>query len=294
MIRSAFISVSGHLLIGLAGLFVWSAAPRSLPVEVVDISLEGIELSETTNLREIVRPDPEPVEEEPLPEEEIVEEAAEEMNEATPEEVAPEISEDPAPDFTEEDSPEPDPTPEPEITPTPKPTPTPTETPVVQKRSDKPPKKSLDDLFSDTEDILQNIKTEEVKRGPKRASDAELQDNEIRARKAAGDRQGNQASVRDFIIAQIKADQCYRSVKDLPDWERLIVTISFQLDSKGRISVPPRRIQPRSIPNYDTYMKQAESRAIRAINLCAPFRLPEEDFELWRNENIELTFDETF
>ncbi len=290
-------SLFAHILVGASGLFIWSAAPREPVPEFIEIRLEGIELAEETNISEIV--EPEPVEEEPEEVEPVVEDPADEEVEAPEPNEAPEPQ--PEPDDTQDLIAPPDdnePPPEiPEETEETEPEPEEEgeEPPVVEERTQAPQEPSLDDLFSDTEDLLKKIDPNKKTRKQTANNNSNpLEDNAQGPRQGAGNRTGNDASVVDFIRAQIKDRECWRSVSDLPDWDRLDVTISFQLDSKGRISKPPERVRPRFIPSSDKFMFVASDRAIRAINLCAPYKMPEEEYDLWRNQDIVLTFNETF
>lgn len=289
-----------HILIGASGMFAWSVAPRESFQEIIDIRLEGIELGEFTDISEIQKPDTQPTEDDiddiendptdedlPPPDDPETENSSKDPDEG-----------DALPDFKDEELPKPVPTPTPTPTPTktPTPTPTPTKTQIVEDRSKtKTDKPSIDDLLSDTEDLLKDLQNDPKKTKTQTPGRKELTDqSDVNDRKSAGKKEGNEASVIDVIRAQIKQRECWRSVKDLPDWEKLDVTIRFQLDSKGRISKPPERIEPRSIDSHGKLILVASERAIRAIQLCAPFNLPEEEYELWRNEDIILTFDEAF
>ncbi len=296
-------SLLAHALVAASGMFAWSVAPRDDFKEIVDIRLEGIDLGEFTDISEIVKPevkqgeedkgDPEddPTDQEtPAPDEVKTDNKAVEPDDT---EAVPDLD-----DIKPEPTPTPSPTPTPTPTPTktPTPTPTPTKKPLVEERKEKTEKKpDLNDLLSDTEDLLKDLTAKPKKETKTKTQRKELEDlSDTGPRDAAGKKTGNQAAVIDVLRAQMKERECYRSVSDLPNWEDLDVTIRFQLDSKGRISKAPVRIAPKSIDSHDRFILVASERAIRAIQLCAPFNLPEDDYDLWRNQNIDLTFDESF
>ena len=284
------ISLFGHVLIAASGLFYWHAAPRPPVEEVIDIRLEGLELGRETNVREVIRP--EPVEEK-TPEPEVVEDVPEgdDQSSSTPDPV--EEAAEAIPTITDE--PEPEPTPEPKITPTPKPDPSPTPKPIVEKRNtDAKKKDDLSDLFNDLEKTLQSIDSKPGTKSPKTPQNALTDQPDMEPQRGAGDRTGNQAAIGDYVTAQIKQRKCYRSIADLPDADKLSVTISFEMDSRGNVSVPPHRIRPKQVDPRYPLISVATERAIRAINLCDPFIVPEEDYDLWRNTEINITFDEKF
>lgn len=290
------ISILVHVIVGFSGAAFWVTAPVYDVPDIVEIRLEGIELGETTNLSEVVKPAPE-IEEE-APPEEITDEAEEDEiqpveQEAPPEAPPEEEAENALPDFEEkEEESEPEVKPEPEEEETPPPEEK-KETPNVRKSNSG--EKSLDDLFGETEKLLNDINTDPNPQRNQTANKKVLEDQQdVAPRKAVGDRESNTASVKDYIRAQIEERKCWRSVKDLPDWERLQVTIRIRLDAKGKVIRGPERVRPSFIPSNDKFMFVAEDRAIRAINLCDPFDMPEEDYDLWRNEDIDVVFAERF
>lgn len=289
------VSIIAHVAIAASGMFVWSVTPDEFIPEPIVVRLENIELGDEVDIKEIVKPDVQPEEkDEGKAEDEPIEDETPEPEDLREETKTKDTStDDIIPDLTD-DKPPPEPTPSPSPTPTLTPTPTPSKKPIVEERTKGNEKPSLDDLLADTEDLLKDLQ-KETKPKKKQVQRKELKDQGTdKPRNSAGKNEGNQARVIDVIKSQIKQRECYRSVKDLPDWEKLDVTIRFQLDSKGRISKPPERIEPKSIDSHSRLILVASERAIRAIQLCAPFNLPEEEYDLWKNEDIILTFDEAF
>lgn len=87
--------------------------------------------------------------------------------------------------------------------------------------------------------------------------------------------------------------RCWRSNEDMPDPDRLIVTVAFQLDRNGALSGQPRVVSPRNY-TFDQYMNEAVNRALRAVRTCDPYDFLTTDpvvgpyFEVWRDQ--EVTF----
>jgi hypothetical protein len=87
--------------------------------------------------------------------------------------------------------------------------------------------------------------------------------------------------------------RCWRLPDDLPDPERLIVTLSFQLNRNGSLNGQPTLVRPRAVSSLDPAMNEAVRRAMSAVRQCDPFPLADdpvvgEHFEIWREQ--EVTF----
>ena len=284
-----------HVLLFGTSTIAWGiGTPRGLGEEIISVRLEGLELGEMNNIREIIKP--EIVEDEPTDEPDEPENIGDdETQELTPEASADaaveDVLEDILPDFDAEPETEPV---EPDADELLEELEVPEETPITQNRS-APKEPSIDDLLGDIDESLnQDVRSQNVKRSGSRAT-RELEDQGQTANQgAAGAGTGNTATLLVLLKAQIEENQCWRSTSDLPDWESLDVTIRFRLDDQGRLISGPERIRPKFISASDRFMRVASERAIRAINLCAPFDLPPEQFALWRDQDIQLTFDEQF
>ena len=282
-------SVLLHVAIGASGLFAWSIAPSGPGATYIEVPLDIVELANETNIEEVIRPreaEPEPEDEpEDLVEEEGEDDPAPSEPEAEPE--VEEIAAPPEPEATAEDEPEP-PVQEPEeAEDEPEP-----ETPPPPTRKTSQPKKSSDPLSSN-EDLLDSVEDTKTRR-ERRNSDRALEDQEQQQRRGAGDRSANQATVLDYVKSYITQKGCWRSTQDLPDWESLDVTVQFRIDAKGFLLGQPRVIKSARPINSDPYMRAAAERAVRAISNCQPFPLADRDYDLWRNEDFNLTFDENF
>lgn len=283
------LSVIGHVIVAASGLFFWTSSEFEPAFDSYQvISLENLELGEFRNVSEIAEQAPQPEDDA----EDVIQNNSEnEEAEPEPEPEAPPPEPQPIP---EETIPTPDVTPDPEPEPEPTPEPTPTPPPKTRQAKEQPEKPSIDDLLNDTDEKLRDIDPDRNQGPQKRNSSNPLTDAGNAPRQMAGEGTGNSILVRDMVVSQIKQRECWVGVTELPDWEKLVVEIRFQLDSRGRISKAPERIRPRNIANNDRYMNIASDRAIRAIRECEPYDLPEDKFYLWQNTNIELTFDEEF
>lgn len=86
--------------------------------------------------------------------------------------------------------------------------------------------------------------------------------------------------------------RCWRMPSDLPDPERLVVTLEFDLDRNGNLRGQPRVTSPRNY-TFDAPMRTAVDNAIRAVRSCDFTFFPEDPvvgphYEVW--DEIEYTF----
>lgn len=100
-----------------------------------------------------------------------------------------------------------------------------------------------------------------------------------------------EARIATIVRSELQA--CWRTVADMPDPERLRVTVTFRLNRDGSLSGQPRVTRPANY-TFDPQMTEAVNRATRAVRTCEPFdRLPQdpivgEHFDIWRDQ--EVTF----
>jgi type IV secretory pathway VirB10-like protein len=93
-------------------------------------------------------------------------------------------------------------------------------------------------------------------------------------------------------LVQRHLQRCWRLPDDLPDPDRLIVVVEFQLNRNGTLDGQPRVTSPRNY-SFDAPMNEAVNRAVRAVRQCDPYPLPDdpivgEHFDIWREQ--EVTF----
>jgi hypothetical protein len=82
--------------------------------------------------------------------------------------------------------------------------------------------------------------------------------------------------------------RCWRMPIDLPDPERLIVTVEFDINRNGTLNGQPRVTSPRGYA-FDPPMRAAVDAAVRAVRACDPYPLPDdpvvgEHYEVWRSQ----------
>ncbi len=106
------------------------------------------------------------------------------------------------------------------------------------------------------------------------------------------------AAMEDRIRALARAHmrRCWRMPVDLPDPDRLVVTVEFRINRNGTLDGQPRVVSPRNY-TFDPAMRTAVDAAIRAVRVCDPYPFPEdpvvgEHYELWRE--TEFTFRPSF
>jgi hypothetical protein len=61
--------------------------------------------------------------------------------------------------------------------------------------------------------------------------------------------------------------RCWRMPADLPDPDRLVVTLEFELDRNGNLRGQPRVVSPRNY-TFDPAMRTAVEAALRAVRSC--------------------------
>lgn len=266
----------------------WGVDSRAMvDFESVDVSFADIgEINNIAPLVEQENEEPEaaaPEEPEEVVEEPVDEELPEAEQEVTNEDTAP-VEEDPEdvlPDFEpEEPEKEPEPEPEPEKKPDSAPT---------------PPRDSLSDFLNQSESTFKSeIETRREQPEPKPTPPAPktqtaLKDApkpaETRNRRGAGERNGNTARIEAILYSKIVP--CWDDVVDLPFPDRLNVRLSVKLNQNGTVA-EVNLIEPARAPIGNAPMRTAIDRAKRAVRKCAPYNLPDDDYDLWREGTVNL------
>jgi hypothetical protein len=97
-------------------------------------------------------------------------------------------------------------------------------------------------------------------------------------------------------IAQQELNRCWRTVADMQDPERLVVTVSFRLNRDGSLNGQPRVVSPLNT-TFDPQMAEAVRRAVSAVRVCDQRRsfvriaedpIVGEHYELWRDNTIDF------
>lgn len=97
-------------------------------------------------------------------------------------------------------------------------------------------------------------------------------------------------------LARAHLRRCWRMPIDLPDPDRLVVTIEFEINRNGTLNGQPRVTSPRNY-TFDPAMRTAVEAALRAVRVCDPYPFPDdpvvgEHYEIWRE--TEFTFRPSF
>ncbi|QGZ96385.1 hypothetical protein [Terricaulis silvestris] len=163
-----------------------------------------------------------------------------------------------------------------EAVPAPRPVPTPT-----------PPRQRPDQARDSFEDLLRNYDKD---RG-RRQETGETADT---TRPGAGAGTGDTVAIRDRVTALNRRAmmRCWRMPSDLPDPERLNVTLEFDLDRNGNLRGQPRVIRPTNY-TFDAPMRAAVENALRAVRSCDFTFFPEDPvvgsrYDAW--DELEFTF----
>lgn len=237
----------------------WSSSSSAYITDIEAVDVDFADLSEITNIAPLI----------PQEEEEPEEAAPEE-----PEEVLPDFEQDP-PEEPEEE-PEKEPEPEPETRP-------------------QPPRDPLADFLNQSETTFKSeIETRRERPEPRALPPEEkpqtaLKDAprpvETRSRRGAGDRNANQARIDAILYSRIFP--CWDGVADLPFPDRLNVRMKLQLNPNGSIA-ELELVEPARRPLGSSPMGTAVDRALRAVRKCAPYKLPQDDYDNWRDGTVNL------
>lgn len=288
MLRGLPASIIAHAAVFSATYFtfpLWGSAGRTYATSIEAVDVQFAELGEITDLRAIVPNEVEeaeavPEQPEEVPEEDPLDEelpeAEEDVSNVNEEAPPEEDPEDLLPDFTPDEPEEPEEQPKPEPEP-------------------KPPRDPLADFLNQSETTFKSeIETQREREDqqPPPAQDkpkTELTDPpkaaETRTRQGAGDRQANVIRLESLMYSRVKV--CWQGVDDLPYPERLNVRMRVELNPNGIIE-DLRLIEPTRRPLGYSPMGTAVDRALRAVEKCAPYRLPSDEYEDWREVNINL------
>jgi hypothetical protein len=91
-------------------------------------------------------------------------------------------------------------------------------------------------------------------------------------------------------VLQSMVYRCWSPPVGAPHPERLIVNYELFLNRDGSIAQPPQLLaDSASAAASDPYMAAAAGAARRAIYTCAPYRLPADRYNQWRD--VKFTFD---
>ena len=95
--------------------------------------------------------------------------------------------------------------------------------------------------------------------------------------------------LKDALLSQMR--QCWNVPVGAPDPEKLIVQVRVFLTPDGSLAQPPQ-LEPgsRAAAAANPYVRSAAEAALRAVNVCEPYKhLPPDKYEVWHE--IVMTFD---
>jgi outer membrane biosynthesis protein TonB len=107
--------------------------------------------------------------------------------------------------------------------------------------------------------------------------------------KGLGAQNASTLDLRDALLAQIR--ECWNVPVGAPTPEKLIVQVRVFLSRDGSLAQPPAlEPQTRAAAASNPYMRTAAEAALRAVNVCEPYKLlPPDRYDSWRE--IVMTFD---
>jgi len=107
--------------------------------------------------------------------------------------------------------------------------------------------------------------------------------------KGLGAQNASTLDLRDALLSQIR--ECWNVPVGAPTPEKLIVQVRVFLARDGSLAQPPLlEPQTRVAAASNPYMRTAAEAALRAVNVCEPYRLlPPDRYDSWRE--IVMTFD---
>ena len=259
---------------GLAPVDILMRIPQC--ASAIDVPIDFVEIGLVTDIAPVQKA------EEPQEEEEAVPEEAEEAPEPPPqEESAPEEEEVVIPDEAAEPEPEKKAEPKKE-----EPPPKKEEPKLIEKQ--KPKAKDDLDFLNEFEDILKD-KAHDERRTPREEVPPQINKPVLRDaqedRPGAGERRGNTASLQAAMRRQIYT--CWRGVSDLPKEDQIDVEIRVSLNRDGTLKSNVELVKPRSRPVGRAGI--AVDVALRAVRKCAPYQLPEDDYDEWEDINVTIS-----
>ena len=107
--------------------------------------------------------------------------------------------------------------------------------------------------------------------------------------KGLGAQTASTLDLRDALLSQIR--ECWNVPVGAPTPEKLIVQVRVFLARDGSLAQPPLlEPQTRAAAASNPYMRTAAEAALRAVNVCEPYKLlPPDRYDSWRE--IVMTFD---
>ena len=83
--------------------------------------------------------------------------------------------------------------------------------------------------------------------------------------------------------------KCWNVPVGAPDPTALVFRVKVDLNQDGSVSGTPQLLDTGGLS--DPYFRAASESAIRAVKMCAPYKLPVEKYDTW--SEVTVTFDPT-
>jgi outer membrane biosynthesis protein TonB len=303
------VSVIAALALGLPTFVTPLPQIANVPVELITLAeLEAAAVDqpdpepEPAAKEEAPEPEPEKKETPPPPEPKPTPAPIPEPEPAPAPEPVPEPEPAPEPEPTPE--PEPEPVPEPEPTPEPKPEPEPepekqskpvppkprprpqikvaTPEKPEEKKQEKPPADALTSILRNVEKLKkQPVQKKQTATAPKVAEQPKQQQQVSRI-------------AQDGIVRAIRQQiqRCWRLDPGAQQAENLVVEIRITLRRDGTLI--SAEVVDMTKMFGDAYYRSAAENARRAIQACSPYKLPVQDYDIWRVINLKFDPREMF
>jgi len=194
----------------------------------------------------------------------------------------------PAPKEVEAPAPKPEP-----VLSEPKPAPAPVKPEVKPEVKPQPPKETPKPKPKDEELDLDQLsalvdKAREKEETPGAPAETMLEAERAQAQIGAGDR----LTASDKAKMQAAIYRCWNisAIAGMPDANKLIVTVEFELNRDGRLAGQPRVANGLQISlSGNQFWKAAEQSAVRAVISCQPYDfLPQDRYQDWREWTLDF------
>jgi outer membrane biosynthesis protein TonB len=105
--------------------------------------------------------------------------------------------------------------------------------------------------------------------------------------KGFGAQNANTMDLEDTLKNQI--EQCWTRPSGVPHPEQLVVYIDLMLNPDGSVARAPQlTAQSAAAATTNSYFRAAADAAMRAIYVCAPYKLPPDRYADWRDSTVEF------
>jgi len=147
---------------------------------------------------------------------------------------------------------------------------------AIEKKS----KKSVDE---DVNALLNNILSSKSA-APKNAKIAS------RTQRGFGDQNAMTMDLRDSLRNQIEQCMNWGTVAGAPNVQDIVVVVDLTLNTDGSVAQRPQlESESAAEAARDPYVRAAADAALRAIHVCAPFKLPADRYADWRDSQVRFS-----